>query len=459
MASDLDNLEFLSLVSRVTQEIENYIGVNDKVLAEFVIDLHGQSNKSLSEFKSKLQAVGAEFPDSFVENVDRLILSLHPKHKKKLTTNGEVAAKGDGELTEEERKRRMFPGLALENQEVEPVVSDDVFLKELGDLVSGKKRPSELERSPKRQRTERSPPRRRSPSPPRGGRGYDDRRGRSSRPALDDRPILFKIYNGRISGLKEFGAFVQLEGVAGRVEGMVHVSNIQTGTRVNSASDLLSKGQNVKVKVISVAGNRIGLSMKDVDQVSGRDLTPHLRIKSEAEMEEERRHAARASMSGANAVPLNSKDEGPKRSAKRLTSPERWEIKQLISSGALDPSEYPDLDEDMHNPMVQAEVEEELDVEIREDEPPFLAGQTKRTLDLSPVKIVKAPDGSLNRAALAGASLAKERRELRQQEANEQADSEARDFSQPWLDPMAKESDRVFAQDMRGSLKGQKAGE
>uniref|UniRef100_A0A0W0GDY4 RNA helicase n=1 Tax=Moniliophthora roreri TaxID=221103 RepID=A0A0W0GDY4_MONRR len=455
MASDLDSLELLSLVCRITQESESYIGVNDKVLAEFVIDLHGQSNKSLSE----LQAFGADFPDSFVENVDRLILSLHPKHKKKLATNGEVAAKGDGELTEEERKRRMFPGLALENQEVEPVVSDDVFLKELGDLVSGKKRPSELERSPKRQRTERSPPRRRSPSPPRGGRGYDDRRGRSSRPALDDRPILFKIYNGRISGLKEFGAFVQLEGVAGRVEGMVHVSNIQTGTRVNSASDLLSKGQNVKVKVISVAGNRIGLSMKDVDQVSGRDLTPHLRIKSEAEMEEERRHAARASMSGANAVPLNSKDEGPKRSAKRLTSPERWEIKQLISSGALDPSEYPDLDEDMHNPMVQAEVEEELDVEIREDEPPFLAGQTKRTLDLSPVKIVKAPDGSLNRAALAGASLAKERRELRQQEANEQADSEARDFSQPWLDPMAKESDRVFAQDMRGSLKGQKAGE
>ena len=74
-------------------------------------------------------------------------------------------------------------------------------------------------------------------------------------------------------------------------------------------------------------------------------------------------------------------------------------------------------------------------------------------------KIVKAPDGSLNRAALAGASLAKERRELRQQEANEQADSEARDFSAPWLDPMAKEGDRVFAQDLRRDLRGQKAGE
>ncbi|TBU62532.1 P-loop containing nucleoside triphosphate hydrolase protein [Dichomitus squalens] len=122
-------------------------------------------------------------------------------------------------------------------------------------------------------------------------------------------------------------------------------------------------------------------------------------------------------------------------------------------------SEYPDLDEDFGNPAATAEVEEELDVEVREEEPAFLAGQTKKTLELSPVKIVKAPDGSLNRAALAGAALAKERRELRQQEANEQADSEARDFSAPWLDPMAKDSDRVFAQDLRRELRGQKAGE
>lgn len=243
--------------------------------------------------------------------------------------------------------------------------------------------------------------------------------------------------------------------------GMVHVSNIQQGARANTAADLLSRGQSVKVKVMSVAGNRVGLSMKDVDQATGRDLTPHLRIKSEAELaaEEERRAA-----NGANAIPLNSKgaikeESTVKRSAKRLTSPERWEIKQLISSGALDASEYPDLDEDFANPLAQAEVEEELDVEVKEEEPPFLAGQTKKTLELSPVKIVKAPDGSLNRAALAGASLAKERRELRQQEANEQADSEARDFSAPWLDPMAKDTDRVFAQDLRRDLRGQKAGE
>ncbi|KAF5368482.1 hypothetical protein D9758_002163 [Tetrapyrgos nigripes] len=458
----LYELEYLSLVSKITQEIENYTGHNDKVLAEFVINLHDDSNKSLAEFKSKLKSVGGEFPDSFIENVDRLILSLHPKHKKKsAASNGKREGKDGTELTEEEKKRRMFPGLSMKDKEVEPAVSDDVFLKELGDLVSGKKRPSQVEeRSPKRQRLDSPPHRRRSPSPP-PSRRYDDRngdrRGRTGGGALD-RPVLFKIYNGKVTGLKDFGAFVTLEGVAGRVEGMVHVSNIQTGTRVNSASDLLSRGQNVKVKVMSVAGTRIGLSMKDVDQTNGRDLTPHLRIKSEAEMEEERSRAARAS-SGANALPLNSKDEGPVRSAKRLTSPERWEIKQLISSGVIPASEYPDLDEEINNPMSHVEIEEELDVEVREDEPPFLAGQTKRTLDLSPVKVVKAPDGSLNRAALAGASLAKERRELRQQEVNEQADSEARDFSTPWLDPMASDQEKMFAQDLRGNLKGQKAGE
>lgn len=210
---------------------------------------------------------------------------------------------------------------------------------------------------------------------------------------------------------------------------------------------------------MSVAGSRVGLSMKDVDQTTGRDLTPHLRIKSEAEfIEEERQRASRAT-TGTNALPLGVKDSVPVRSAKRLTSPERWEIKQLISSGAIDASEYPDLDEEISNPVARAEVEEELDVEVREEEPAFLRGQTKRTLELSPVKIVKAPDGSLNRAALAGAALSKERRELRQQEANDKADSEARDFGAPWQDPMSKETDKIFAQDLRSHLRGQQSSE
>jgi ATP-dependent RNA helicase DHX8/PRP22 len=246
--------------------------------------------------------------------------------------------------------------------------------------------------------------------------------------------------------------------IANPVLGLVHISKIQQGARVNNPADLLSRGQVVKVKVLQVTGGKTSLSMADVDQQTGADLTPHLRMKTEAEMEQERLELASRSTSGANNIPLGSTD-GPVRSAKRLTSPERWEIKQLIASGQMDPSEYPDLDEDVFNPAAHAEVEEELDVEIRDDEPAFLAGQTKRSLEMSPVKIIKAPDGSLNRAALAGTALQKERKELRQQELNEQADAEARDFATPWLDPMAQGSDKMFAQDLKGHILGQKANE
>ena len=119
---------------------------------------------------------------------------------------------------------------------------------------------------------------------------------------------------------------------------MVHVSNIQQG-RVNSAADVLSRDQVIKVKVISLSGTRIGLSIKDVEQSTGRDLTPHLRIRSQTELEEERRLQMSRQAPGANAI--RTVDGAPQRSAKRLSSPERWEIRQLISSGAIDASEYP----------------------------------------------------------------------------------------------------------------------
>lgn len=234
--SDLYNLEFLSLVAKITQELDNHTGLNDKTLAEFVISLHDQS-KTLPEFKSKLQEVGADFPESFIENMDRLILNMHPKHKKKHSgpANGKQNkdVNGNGTLTEQDKKKRMFPGLALADQE--PNISKDVLMKEVDDLMSqfegaskkAKVRPADEERSPKRQRRDRSrsPPRRRSPSPPRG-RGYgdrrDDRRG-GGRSHMDEKPIMYKIYSGKVSGMKDFGAFVTLEGVAGRAEGMTHI--------------------------------------------------------------------------------------------------------------------------------------------------------------------------------------------------------------------------------------------
>ncbi|SPO29511.1 probable ATP dependent RNA helicase [Ustilago trichophora] len=499
---ELYQLELLSLTGKIATELLNHTGINDRVLAEFILSLH-DSATSVADFKSKLSEVGAEFPDSFVTNLDRLILRLHPKHKiassNTTPANGKAgssspSAKGKEKATledeERERKARMFPGLAIKDQEWQPSEDKgrnavDEFMKEFEDMAAGKS--SSRTNGIAKQRDSRSPP----PSSSRNANRYDEhdragsssRRGRDdrppphlSRPPPDDKPQLYKIYDGKVSNMRDFGAFVSLEGLRDRFEGMVHIGSIAAGTRVNHPSDLLSRGQKVKVKVMSVVGDRIGLSMKDVDQATGRDLTPHLRIKSEAEMAEEReRHAARAA-SGANSAPLGGarsnngngagsgitvKEDGRGRSIKRLTSPERWELRQLIASGVAKASDYPELlEEDLRTPNTKPgadEDDEEIDIEVNEKEAPFLKGQTSSSIEMSPVKIVKAPDGTLNRAAMAGATLAKERRELRKQEAEEEADAEAADMTSGWLDPMAQQGDRMFAQDRRGNILGQKA--
>ena len=50
-------------------------------------------------------------------------------------------------------------------------------------------------------------------------------------------------------------------------------------------------------------------------------------------------------------------------------------------------------------------------------EPQFLKGQSSRSgVEVSPIKIVKNPDGSMQRAAMTQSALAKERRELKEQQ-------------------------------------------
>ncbi|CAG8568818.1 12806_t:CDS:10, partial [Cetraspora pellucida] len=484
---EISKLEYLSLVSKIASELLNHTGINDKTLAEFVIHLHEQ-NRSLAAFKKALTDAGADFPDSFIGNLVRLIQKMNPKYKNK----GKETDMSTGEETNNynaDEKAKLFPSLALPDDPENAMINkEDVKiatetltqLEGLESLLRSKKleaiekentkkhrrsRSRSRTHSPKRRRSRSHSPynnrrrnRSRSYSPVRGRDPYRDRNGRDKREDLDEKPVLYKIYNGKVTKLKDFGAFVCLEGVKGRVEGMVHVSMLITGSRVSHPSEVVSRNERVKVKVMSVAASRISLSMKDVDQETGKDLTPHLRIKTEEELLAEiSRNPDRPFSFGK--VPVIEDSEGPN-SLKRLSSPERWELKQLIASGVLSASELSNYNEDQGQGFFESmETEEELDIEIREDEPPFLRGQTKHTMQLSPIKVVKAPDGTLNRAAIAGASLAKERRELRTQQVNAELDSVPKDINIPWLDPMPEPGERHFAQDLRGIAAGRKAGE
>jgi ATP-dependent RNA helicase DHX8/PRP22 len=288
----------------------------------------------------------------------------------------------------------------------------------------------------------------------RGGYGDNDQqeedkqRFRRPSPVVDDVPILHKIYDGHVTGIKDFGVFVNLHGVKGTVDGLVHVSRLTDG-RINHPSDFVKRSQPVKVKVISIDGTRIGLSMKDVGQETGQDFAPQASFGSGANM---------LALGGGRNEHTDSgfqNSDLAKRQHKRMTSPERWEIRQLIASGVAKASDYPDLQED-YNATLRGDgemtLEEDLDIEVREEEPPFLAGQRKQSLELSPIRVVKAPDGSLNRAAISGTALGKERKELRQQEAEAAADEVPKiDLSAQWNDPMVDPGQRKFASDLRSA--------
>ena len=68
-----------------------------------------------------------------------------------------------------------------------------------------------------------------------------------------------KIYDGKVTGITKFGAFVELEP---GTTGMVHISEV-ANTFVNEIKDHLQEGQAVKVKVLTIGDDKkISLSIK-----------------------------------------------------------------------------------------------------------------------------------------------------------------------------------------------------
>ena len=83
-------------------------------------------------------------------------------------------------------------------------------------------------------------------------------------------PEVGVIYDGKVVKIVDFGAFVNF---IGKRDGLVHISEIAP-RRIKSVSDVLSEGDNVKVKVLGVDDRgKVRLSMRAVNQESGEDLS------------------------------------------------------------------------------------------------------------------------------------------------------------------------------------------
>ena len=76
--------------------------------------------------------------------------------------------------------------------------------------------------------------------------------------SLVEEPEVGKIYEGRVVGIKDFGAFVN---ILPGVDGMVHISKLAEG-RVNKVTDVVKEGQTVRVKIAGIdERGKINLTM------------------------------------------------------------------------------------------------------------------------------------------------------------------------------------------------------
>ncbi|MGH6855162.1 MAG: polyribonucleotide nucleotidyltransferase [Aestuariivirga sp.] len=83
-------------------------------------------------------------------------------------------------------------------------------------------------------------------------------------------PEVGEIYDGKVVKVVDFGAFVNFFGAK---DGLVHVSELAP-RRVNKVSDVVNEGDAVKVKLLGFDNRgKVRLSMKQVDQVTGEDLS------------------------------------------------------------------------------------------------------------------------------------------------------------------------------------------
>ena len=87
-----------------------------------------------------------------------------------------------------------------------------------------------------------------------------------------------RVYRGKVAKIIEYGAIVELD--ESGISGMVHISELSVN-RVDSIEDIVLLGEPVLVKVLSVENKKPVLSIKSVDQFTGKDISGAVVVKRE----------------------------------------------------------------------------------------------------------------------------------------------------------------------------------
>lgn len=197
---DVDKLHYLALVNKVCQELDAHLGLPDKTLAEFIIDI-AQEHPDHARFHEKLAENGADFPTSLETQLLMLCKMAHTERSDQL--------RGMSGSVSEASFQHALPSLDPMNDS-----PADSGLVGRTDPACGSQKAR----------------------PAAGGL------------AADESPLPGKIYSGKVSNVLDFGCFVQVRGVKARPEGLVHASLIGPGHACNP-HDTVKRGQLCYVKV------------------------------------------------------------------------------------------------------------------------------------------------------------------------------------------------------------------
>jgi len=107
---DLGELEYLSLVSKVCTELDNHLGMNEKTLAEFIIDL-ADKHKNMDTFRKALIENGAEFSGGLMRSIFDLVNRMKSLAGQSAKVMEEAMSKASDPVLN--KKREKFTGLAI----------------------------------------------------------------------------------------------------------------------------------------------------------------------------------------------------------------------------------------------------------------------------------------------------------------------------------------------------------
>eukprot|EP01061_Rhynchopus_euleeides_P027660 TRINITY_DN44986_c0_g1_i1.p1 TRINITY_DN44986_c0_g1~~TRINITY_DN44986_c0_g1_i1.p1 ORF type:complete len:1010 (+),score=478.20 TRINITY_DN44986_c0_g1_i1:191-3031(+) len=224
-------------------------------------------------------------------------------------------------------------------------------------------------------------------------------------------------------------------------EGLCHVSKMDVSG--SDAREHVKRGQVVYVKVMAKSDQRLDLDMRECNQTTGEDMRPRKSSTRESMFEMRQREPQyQGSISG-----LSYNDDRPQGNEGRkqrkfatLTESEKWELLQMRKAGA-----FRDVaDDPLFKPTtgVLEEIDEvedvDVDIERNEQEPSFLRGMSAQgKMNVSPVKLTRGPDSALVKAAESGRKLAKERRDIKDEEYRNKNQTDSQAISKSYEDPDA----------------------